>query len=112
MVTLHHFTNPSWVAERGGWLNPEIDKLFKRYVEKVVAALKDIVKIWITINEPNVYAYSAYVDGIFPPGTRDLRTLPTVIRHLIRAHAAAYHAIHRLQPSASVGLAHHYRGFE
>ncbi len=112
MVTLHHFTNPRWVAERGGWLNPEIDKLFQRYVEKVVAALKDIVKIWITINEPNVYAYSAFVEGVFPPGKRDLRTLPTAIRHLIRAHAAAYHAIHRLQPTASVGLAHHYRGFE
>lgn len=23
MVTLHHFTNPMWVAERGGWLSDE-----------------------------------------------------------------------------------------
>ena len=22
MVTLHHFTNPLWLAERGGWENP------------------------------------------------------------------------------------------
>ena len=112
MVTLHHFSNPRWVMERGGWLFPEIDKLFERYVEKVVSALKDVVNLWVTINEPNVYVYSAFAGGEFPPGKRDLRTIPAVVRHIIRAHAAAYHMIHRLQPSASVGLAHHYRGFE
>jgi len=24
MVTLHHFTNPRWLAEQGGWANPKI----------------------------------------------------------------------------------------
>jgi beta-glucosidase len=30
---------------------------------------------------------------------------------MVKAHAAAYHAIHEVQPKALVGLAHHYRGY-
>jgi beta-glucosidase len=30
-VTLHHFTNPGWFAERGSWLAPRAVDLFRRY---------------------------------------------------------------------------------
>jgi beta-glucosidase len=111
MVTLHHFTNPQWVAEKGGWANPEIVSLFARYTRKVITALEDVVGLWVTINEPNVLAVGGFLQGIWPPGVRDLRILPEVYRNLILAHAAAYHVIHEIQPGALVGLAHHYRGF-
>ena len=111
MVTLHHFTNPQWVAEQGGWLNPQIVAIFERYVRKVVSALHDLVGLWVTINEPNVYFFLAYLEGGFPPGKKDLKSLPQVIKHMVMAHAAAYHAIHDIQPESLVGLAHHYRGF-
>ena len=111
MVTLHHFTNPQWVAEQGGWLNPQIVVIFERYVRKVVNVLHDLVGLWVTINEPNVYSFLAYLEGSFPPGMKDLKSLPLVIKHMVLAHAAAYHAIHEIQPDSLVGLAHHYRGF-
>ena len=111
MVTLHHFTNPQWVAEQGGWLNPQIVSIFERYVRKVVNALHDLVGLWVTINEPNVYFFLAYLEGGFPPGKKDLKSLPRVIKHMVMAHAAAYYAIHDIQPESSVGLAHHYQGF-
>lgn len=111
MVTLHHFTNPQWVAEQGGWLNPQIVVIFERYVRKVVNALHDLVGLWVTINEPNVYSFLAYLEGSFPPGMKDLKSLPLVIKHMVLAHAAAYHAIHEIQPDSLVGLAHHYHGF-
>jgi beta-glucosidase len=38
MVTLHHFTNPVWLEEMGGWLNPNVVAYFTRYVEQVVRA--------------------------------------------------------------------------
>jgi beta-glucosidase len=110
MVTLHHFTNPRWLAEEGGWLNPEVVPRFERYVRKVVGALHDLVGLWITINEPNVYSYAAYHVGVFPPGAHDLRKASRVLVHLIRAHAAAYHAIHEIDARSMVGIAHHYRG--
>lgn len=110
MVTLHHFTNPIWLAEQGGWLNPEVGQWFARYVSKVVAALGDLTGLWVTINEPNAYAYAAYASGNFPPGHRSISEAIDVIANMARAHGLAYRAIHELQPHAQVGLAHHYRG--
>lgn len=111
MVTLHHFTNPRWVAEQGGWANPNTVPLFERFVRKVVGRLRDLVGLWVTINEPNVYMTNAYITGLFPPGEKNLGLGIQVGGNLIRAHAAAYRAIHEIQPGALVGLAHHYRGF-
>jgi beta-glucosidase len=110
-VTLHHFTNPLWVSEAGGWLNPDVVPLFERYVRKVVTALQDLVGIWVTINEPNLYATLAYAVGAFPPGEKDFRKAVRVARNLTLGHAAAYHAIHQIRPGSLVGLAHHYRAF-
>jgi beta-glucosidase len=111
-VTLHHFTNPQWFADHGGWRNPETSTLYERYVRKVVSSLKDFVNIWVTINEPNVFLYSGYINGSFPPGLRDMGAAFEVARNIIISHAAAYHAIHEIQPDASVGFAHHFRGMQ
>lgn len=111
MVALHHFTTPYWLIEGGGWINPEIATYFERYVRKVVEALHDLVGLWITINEPNVFATLGFVLGVFPPGEKDLGKMFSVVRNVVRAHAAAYRTIHEIDPHALVGLSHHYRGF-
>jgi beta-glucosidase len=112
LVTLVHFSHPQWFIERGGWLQEGAIKLFERYVEKCAASLKDLVNMWVTINEPNVYFYGAFVEGIFPPGMQDLSVAPKIVANLLKAHAAAYAAIHRIQPEAFVGIAHNYRSFK
>ncbi|HDQ73455.1 MAG TPA: glycoside hydrolase family 1 protein [Chloroflexi bacterium] len=112
MVTLHHFTNPLWMIERGGWEMPEAIDLFTRYVRRTVGALGQYCDMWCTINEPNVYGYMGYLEGAFPPGKADLGVGFRVIRHLLRAHAAAYREIHAIQPDAKVGLAHNMRPFD
>ena len=109
LVTLHHFTDPLWVTERGGWENPEIVGLFEKFTRKVVDALKEYNTLWCTINEPNVYALSGYVVGAFPPGKKDIRLSMRVLGNMVRAHAASYRAIHELQPESRVGYALHYR---
>ena len=35
MVTLHHFTTPLWLADKGGWANAEAAFYFSRFAEKV-----------------------------------------------------------------------------
>jgi beta-glucosidase len=110
MVTLHHFTSPRWIAEQGGWTNPEISVRFERFVHKIVGSLKDLVSSWVTINEPNVYAFSGYFTGLFPPGEISLGRAFLVMQNMVEAHTAAYQTIHELQPEARVGVAHHYRG--
>jgi beta-glucosidase len=111
MVTLHHFTNPLWLASMGGWLADDIVTRFERYARKVAGALQDLVGLWVTINEPNVLAYSGYAGPEFPPGARSIPKAVQALRNMALAHAAAFRAIHELQPGALVGIAHQLRGF-
>jgi beta-glucosidase len=111
MVTLHHFTTPLWLVERGGWENEEIGEFFAKFARKVVEALHEYVNLWVTINEPNVLVTSAYFMGNFPPGKSDLPLAMRVMANLARAHALAYQAIHSEQATARVGIAQNYRGF-
>jgi len=112
LVTLHHFTDPVWFSELGGWENPEAANLFEAYVRKVVEALKEYVNLWVTINEPNILAVFSCVYGIFPPGEKNLLKTVNVVKNLVSAHATAYHAIHKIQPTARVGLAHNYHSVQ
>ncbi|MBI3331320.1 MAG: glycoside hydrolase family 1 protein [Candidatus Omnitrophica bacterium] len=115
IVTLHHFTNPQWLLAQGGWTNPIVVERFARYARKVADALGDAVRYWIPINEPMVYVRMHYIQGLGPPGVRDLAQGLRVTEHLIRAHAAAYHALHDArrpaQPRPHVGIAHHIPAF-
>ena len=111
MVTLHHFSEPLWVAELGGWENEDIVNLFAAFVRKAVDALSPYCDLWVTINEPDVFVLSAYLQGLFPPGKKDLSLALLAMRHMIQAHAMAYAVIHEIQPQAQVGVAFHYRKF-
>lgn len=112
LVTLHHFTNPLWMAEKGGWENDDAPQWFAAYVRRVVEALKEYVTLWCTINEPNIYVAFGYMDGAWPPGKNDNAAAFKVMANLLRGHALAYKIIHEIQPAARVGVAHHYRPFK
>ncbi len=111
-VTLHHFTSPQWVAERGGFENPDIAEWMAHYAERAAREFGDIVKFWITINEPNVYAVQCYLFGVWLAQKKDFGAFLRVLKNTIRAHAAMYHAIKRVTPNAQVGYSHHWRVFE
>jgi beta-glucosidase len=109
LITLHHYSDPQWFVENGGWENESAAEYFEKYVRRVVQALKDYVSLWCTFNEPNGYATLGFIQGIFPPGKKDFNLGFKVMVNMVRAHAAAYHAIHQIQPQARVGMAHYYR---
>lgn len=111
LVTLHHFSDPLWIYELGGWENERTPEYFEKFVIKVVQALKDQVTIWVTLNEPNGLVVNSYIDGSFPPGKKDFKIAFRALRNLIRGHALAYHAIHAIQPDAQAAYALYYRGF-
>jgi len=67
VVTLHHFTNPQWLSRSGGWQKRRSADNFLRYCDVVVRSLAKYVRCWITINEPTVYVYHAYILGVWPP---------------------------------------------
>ena len=67
IVTLHHFSNPIWLTEQGGWTRREVVGRFARYARRVVHEYKDLVRYWVTINEPGVYASQGWLLGVWPP---------------------------------------------
>lgn len=109
LVTLHHFSDPLWLVDLGGWENDETPLKFAAFTRKVVDALRDYVNLWVTINEPNVYAMGGWVSGDFPPGKHDLGLAIRVFKNLALGHAMAYKIIHEVQPEAQVGIALNYR---
>ncbi len=112
LLTLHHFTEPLWYADRGGFEYEDNIRFFVRYVTHVVQNLRDLCDFWVTINEPNVYTALGYVLGSYPPGKRDLRSAKRVICNLLQAHIEAFYAIRLLQPEAQIGYCLDYRLFD
>jgi beta-glucosidase len=106
MVALHHFTNPRWFERAGGWTQPESVVRFQKHVRTVVQALGDLCDFWLTMNEPMVYVVQSFVRGIWPPQQRNFAAAHSVLAHLLLAHAAAYQAVHSLQPGAQVSYTH------
>jgi beta-glucosidase len=111
-LALHHFTNPLWLEELGGWENPTIVDRFTTYAEKVVQHLGDLCRHWLTINEPLVYLGQGWLRGVWPPQHPNLLLAIRVYLHLLYAHAGAYHAIHNAQPDAQVSVAKAMRHFD
>ena len=114
IVTLHHFTNPIWLAERGGWEDESVVEPFLRFVRLALREYGDLVRCWVTINEPVVYTYMGYIKGTWPPGRRSARLALRVMRNMVRAHGRAYQVIHEESPRSDVqvGVAHHLRIFD
>jgi beta-glucosidase len=104
MVTLFHFSSPQWLFRRGGWRNPAVVGSFRRFARYCVEQLGDLVKLWCTINEPNVYAAIGYLLGMHSPGEKNPVHCFQVLNHQLQAHAAAYRVIKALDGGAQAGL--------
>ncbi|HUB87012.1 MAG TPA: family 1 glycosylhydrolase [Verrucomicrobiae bacterium] len=114
MVVLHHFSNPLWIVENGGWLNPATISAFVDYVAKLSSALKDRVWLWNTFNEPDTYASLTYLLGGFPPfGKWKLLTYQKTIKHLAQAHVRASEAIQKNKSARApeIGIAKNWTYF-
>ncbi len=97
-LTLHHFTNPLWFEQQGGWESPRAPELIARYAAHMAKQLGDAVPFWLTINEPSVTPAAGYLMGMFPPEKREMAAAMTVARHLLIAHGRMYEAIREAAP--------------
>ncbi|KAI3493425.1 hypothetical protein L1887_41815 [Cichorium endivia] len=97
-VTLFHWDLPNALEEEYmGFLSSKVVDDFVDYVDLCFWEFGDRVKDWVTINELYRFTYSAYVEGVYPPGRGgkdeegDAETEPyTVAYNLLNCHAAAY----------------------
>lgn len=117
MLTVWHFTLPQWFADSGGWLRPDAIDRYLRYTRFVAERLGDLVDLWNTMNEPNVYLSQCYLSGAWPPQKKSLRLTLKVGRRLAVAHKKAYRLLHDMLDledgdRAKVGFAHNVMSFE
>jgi beta-glucosidase len=102
IITLHHFTHPWWLGEEF-WLRPGSPDRFARHVERILPALSEHCRRWVTINEPNIVMLMGWVEGAYPPGRRlAFADAYCVLDNLLTAHVLASDAIVALQPDAQV----------
>jgi len=116
LVTLHHFSNPIWFSRSGGWENRRSVASFLRYCDFVIRFLAKDVHYWITINEPIVYVYHAYILGVWPPQARSYLKAKVVEDNFVSAHIKAYRLIHKIYKELnlhepSVGVAQNMQAF-
>ena len=115
VITLHHFTWPIHVEERGGLIAPDFPRWFAAYANEVAAAMGAGVPYWITFNEPNLLVYG-YIkpwwqsDYAMPPGcpagvgvSEQLDKAMQLMRNLFSAHTLARDEIRKHDPVAKVG---------
>jgi beta-glucosidase len=82
------------------------------YSERAAKEFGGNVTYWTTLNEPNVYAYQCYLNGVWLAQKKDPLAMLRVLKNGIRAHAAMYRAIKNVAPKAQVSYAHHWRVFD
>lgn len=114
VVTVHHFSNPLWVADpralscSGGPTDqnlcgfghptggPLIVAQMAEHAKLLGERFGDLVDEWGTVNEPINYLLASYGVGAFPPGGQTFTNLPDlvkVVRDYAAGHAAMYHAL-------------------
>jgi len=101
VVTLHHFTHPAWCGT-DLWLDDSSPGLFADFAahaardvnERLASAGKKPIRIWVTINEPNLLGLLTYVTGEHPHGKTGISTARRASENLTIAHVRAYNAIH------------------
>ena len=115
LVTIHHFSNPVWVADpreiacTGGPSDtnlcgfghpaggPQIVEEMGEHAALLAQRFGDLVDEWGTVNEPINYLIAGYGIGYFPPGRMSIFSLVTdfvpVLRDYIEGHVRMYDAI-------------------
>lgn len=113
MVTLHHFSNPLWLVEKGDFNSDIVINYFQRYASKIATELGDLIPLWITFNEPVTYLISRYLNRAFPnPGRYGYGPMFNALHNMLRCHAAAYEAIKEIHPEVLIGTANNIQIFE
>ncbi|KAH0616250.1 hypothetical protein JD844_027224 [Phrynosoma platyrhinos] len=87
MVTLHYPTYrslglPTPLLQNGGWLNQSTVQAFRDYARMCFQELGDLVKLWITINEPNRF------NDIYNSSSNDTYW---AVHNVLIAHSLAWH---------------------
>lgn len=104
-VTLWHWSLPLWLRDKGGVRSKGFADYFVRYALKMVEEFGQVVKFWITLNEPEIYCSMSFLKGEWPPQKKNPIVYLLALQSLVAAHQKAYKLIKDFYPNANVGIA-------
>lgn len=105
VVTLFHFTLPVWFSEKGGFEKRSNVQYFVRFAERIARELGRDVRLVLTMNEPEIYAWQSYGQGQWPPNITSKWKTVRVLNNLARAHRQAAAKIKGINRRYRVSLA-------
>lgn len=89
VVTLHHFTHPTWFHQQTPWHEPVSVDVFRRYAKVCAQILEGLDALVLTFNEPMVLLLGGYLQGVIPPGISDGKKAMLALANIARSHVAA-----------------------
>lgn len=66
----------------GGWTNEDIVDIFADYADFCYSTFGDRIKMWITINEPQIISFLGYCIGLHAPGEKGYFMFIALLLHL------------------------------
>ncbi|GAB3601055.1 family 1 glycosylhydrolase [Microbacterium tumbae] len=103
-ATLYHWDLPQELEERGGWLERDTAHRFAEYTALAADGLGDVVKHWITLNEPWCSAFLGYASGHHAPGRREGSASSHAAHHLLLGHGLGLAELRHRVPDATAGI--------
>lgn len=111
IICLHHYTDPCWFIDKGGFEEDANIQYFVRFTQLVYSTVieslsKDTIALeklatmhqplWATFNNPSGYAFRGYYtnDGApSNPAKKGLKWVGMVIKNMMEAHVQVYSAL-------------------
>lgn len=110
-MTLHHFTQPMWFEQLGGFECEDNCSYFIDFCALMVREFGDKVKWWGTFNEPGIYTMQSFINGKWIPGKNCLKSAGYVLKNMLQTHVKVYNMIKEMKPSLQVGFMHNIMPF-
>jgi beta-glucosidase len=104
MICLHHYSDPIWFLEQGGFAKEENILKFTNFCQKMYEALKPFVTQWIVISQPAAYALKGYSQAMQPPFIKDSKLAELVMLNMFKAHIQVYDMMHNSYDQTHIGL--------
>lgn len=115
MVCFHHYTDPNWFLDKGGFEHEDNIHYFVKFCSTVYEHIMHKVMmhnesremivsmkqqpLWATYNAPEGYAFRGYYQHGGPPsqpGHMGLAVVAQVLKNELEAHVQVYHAIKKI----------------
>jgi len=98
MLTVYHWDMPQALQNKGGWENRDTVYHFQEYAAFLYKELGDVVKKWITHNEPWVVTYLGYGNGEHAPGIANFSSYLKAAHHVLLSHGEAVKTFREVGP--------------